>query len=133
MCMILRERCRCPVIYLDYNATTPLLPEGRAAMEPYLAGEWGNPSSAHSFGLKADRAIEKARGQVASLVGVEIPQVVFTCSATEANNTALGAALAAPGKKKRIVTTATEHSAVLTYCSAMSRRGTEVDIIPVLP
>lgn len=102
-------------------------------MEPYFAEEWGNPSSAHSFGLKADRAIEKARKQVASLVGVEGAQVLFTCSATEANNTALGAALAAPGKKKRILTTATEHSAVLTYCSAMSRHGTEVVIIPVLP
>ena len=120
------------LIYLDYNATTPLLPQVRSVMEPYLADEWGNPSSAHSFGLKAKQAIEKARNQVATLVGAENSQVVFTGSATEANNTALGAALAVPGKNKRIVTTATEHSAVLTYCSAMSQRGTEVVIIPVL-
>jgi len=101
-------------------------------MEPYLVDEWGNPNSAHSFGLKAKQAIEEARNKVASFVGADNSQVVFTCSATEANNTALGAALAASPKKNRIVTTATEHSAVLTYCSAMSRRGTEVAIIPVL-
>ncbi len=121
------------MIYVDYNATTPLLPDVRDAMEPYLKHTWGNPSSSHSFGLQAHQAIDEARDRVALLVGAEPSQIIFTCSATEANNTALAAALEAPGKKKRIVTTATEHSAVLNFCSAVAKRGVEVEIIPVLP
>lgn len=101
-------------------------------MEPYFADEWGNPSSAHSFGLKAHQAVNRARAQVALLVGAEARQVVFTCSATEANNTALSAALQVRGKRRRIVTTATEHSAVLNFCSAMAGRDVEVQIVPVL-
>ena len=101
-------------------------------MEPYFADEWGNPSSAHSFGLKAHQAINRARAQVALLVGVEARQIVFTCSATEANNTALSAAVQARDKKGKIVTTATEHSAVLNFCSAVARRDVEVQIVPVL-
>jgi cysteine desulfurase len=132
-CTLAKNEAQLPVVYFDYNATTPLHPEVRSVMEPYFADNWGNPSSAHSFGIKADEAIEKARNQVALLVGVEAAQVLFTCSATEANNTALGAALAAPGKKRRILTTATEHSSVLTYCSAVSQNGVEVVIVPVLP
>lgn len=101
-------------------------------MEPYFADEWANPSSAHSFGLRAHQAIDRARAQVASFVGVESRQIVFTCSATEANNTALSAAVQARNKKRKIVTTATEHSAVLNFCSVVARRGVEVQIVPVL-
>lgn len=121
------------MIYLDYNATTPVLPAVWKTMEPYFADEWANPSSAHSFGLRAHQAIDRARARVASLVGVESRQIVFTCSATEANNTALSAAVQARDKKRKIVTTATEHSAVLNFCSAVARRGVEVQIVPVLP
>jgi cysteine desulfurase len=101
-------------------------------MEPYFAHEWGNPSSAHSFGLNAHQAINRARAQVALLVGAEARQIVFTGSATEANNTALSAALQSPAGKRRIVTIATEHSAVLNFCSAMARHAVDVQIVPVL-
>lgn len=121
------------MIYLDYNATTPVLPEVRKAMEPYFAEQWGNPSSAHTFGLTAAQAVAKARSQVAALVGVEAIDVIFTSSATEANNTALGSALGAAGKKRKIVASATEHSAVLNFCSAVARLGVEVVIVPVMP
>jgi cysteine desulfurase len=120
------------MIYLDYNATTPVLPAVWKTMEPYFTDDWGNPSSAHSFGLKAHQAINIARAQVALLVGAEARQVVFTCSATEANNTALSAAVQARGRRRKIVTTATEHSAVLNFCSAMAGRDVEVQVVPVL-
>ena len=121
------------MIYLDYNATTPLLPEVRAAMEPYLTAQWGNPSSAHSLGRAAAQAVAHARSQVAALVGVEAAQVVFTGSATEANNTALAAAVVAGGgAKRKLVTVATEHSAVLGYGAALAAGGVPVVIVPVL-
>ena len=110
-----------------------MLPEVRKAMEPYFAEQWGNPSSAHTFGLTAAQAVAKARSQVAALVGVEAIDVIFTSSATEANNTALGSALGAAGKKRKIVASATEHSAVLNFCSAVARLGVEVVIVPVMP
>ena len=120
------------MIYLDYNATTPVLPAVRKAMEPYFGHEWGNPSSAHSFGLKAHQAIDRARAQVALLVGADARQIVFTCSATEANNTALSAALQARGNRRKLVTTATEHSTVLSFCAARARGDdVEVQIVPV--
>jgi len=122
------------VIYLDYNATTPLLPEVREAMEPYWAVQWGNPSSAHSLGRAAALAVSKARRQVAALVGAREGSVVFTGSATEANNTALAAAFLAGGDaRKKLVTVATEHSGVLGFCSALAARGAQVVIAPALP
>jgi len=121
------------MIYLDYNATTPLLPEVREAMEPYLGAQWGNPSSGHSLGRAAALAVGKARGEVASLVGAQAQDVIFTGSATEANNSALAAALAAGGAtKRRVVTVATEHSAVLAYGAALAAGGVRVIIVPVL-
>jgi cysteine desulfurase len=123
--------CQQFVIYLDYNATTPVLPAVWTAMEPYFGNKWGNPSSAHSFGLKARQAIDRARAQVALLVGADTQQIVFTCSATEANNTALSAGLQARGKRRKVVTPATEHSAVLNFCAAKARGDVEVQIVPV--
>lgn len=120
------------MIYLDYNATTPLAPEVRAAMEPSLTVAWGNPSSPHRAGRAAAAALHLARGQVASLVGAQPAGVLFTSSATEANNTALAAALAAGGDcRRKLVTIATEHSSVLQWCLAMSRKGTRLSAIPV--
>lgn len=122
------------MIYLDYNATTPLLEEVREAMEPYFGVQWGNPSSAHSLGRAAALAVAKARGQVASLVGARPQDVVFTSSATEANNTALASAVGAGGEsRRRVVTVATEHSGVLGYCSSLARKGAQVVVVPVLP
>ena len=83
------------MIYLDYNATTPVLPEVVEAMMPYFTTEWGNPSSTYKFGYKIKSAIETAREQVADLIGAHPMEVIFTSCATESNNTAIHAALKA--------------------------------------
>ena len=81
------------MIYLDYNATTPILPEILEAMMPYLTSEWGNPSSSYKFGSKLKTIIETARAQVAELVGANTTEIIFTSCATESNNAAIHAAL----------------------------------------
>ena len=77
------------LIYLDYNATTPVLPEVMEAMAPYFTTEWGNPSSSYKFGSKLKAVIETAREQVADLIGAHPMEVIFTSCATESNNTAI--------------------------------------------
>src|SRR5438093_9657194 len=97
-------------IYLDHNATTPVLPDVLAAMLPFFREVSGNPSSAHTPGAEARSAIEIARDQVAQLVGSSPSNVLFTSSATEAINTAFHSALALRnGKSPRTITTAAEH------------------------
>lgn len=82
-------------VYLDYNATTPLDPLVLAAMQPYLADHFGNPSSAHSYGITAKLAVEKGRKQLASLLNARPDEIIFTAGGTESNNYAIrGAALA---------------------------------------
>lgn len=120
-----------PMIYLDHNATTPILPEVLQAMMPYLTTEWGNPSSSYGFGSKLKGVIEKARRQVAELIGASPREVVFTSCATESNNTAIRAALAASPDKRHIVTSAVEHSSVLTCCKALETQGYQVTYLPV--
>ena len=121
-----------PRIYLDHNATTPLRPEAREAMLAALDEHFGNPSSAHWAGAEARDAVERARGQVASLLGVEADCVVFTSGATESNNTVLrSAALRAPRHGDRIVTCATEHPAVLEVAEDLREQGISVMILPV--
>ena len=83
------------MIYLDHNATTPIAPEVREAMLPYLTEEWGNPSSTYRFGSKLKGVIENARAQVAELIGAPPRDVIFTSCATESNNAAIHAALKA--------------------------------------
>lgn len=119
------------MIYLDHNATTPLAPEVREAMLPYLAEEWGNPSSSYRFGAKLKAVIETARGQVAELLGASSREIVFTSGATEANNTAIHAALRAHPARRHIVTSAVEHSSVLSCCRAWEREGVRVTVLPV--
>jgi cysteine desulfurase len=104
------------VIYLDHNATTPVLPEAVEAMMPWLTTHWGNPSSVHGPGRAARRAIETARERLAAWIGAEPSQVIFTSGATEANNAAIHSALINQPEKRHIVTSAVEHSAVLGYC-----------------
>ena len=111
------------VIYLDHNATTPILPEVLEAMMPYLTTEWGNPSSAYKFGSKLKSVVETAREQVAELIGAPSRDVIFTSCATESNNTAIAAALKANPAKRHIVTSQVEHSSVLNYCMALERGG----------
>ena len=113
-------------IYLDNNATTPVLPPVLEAMLPFLSEQFGNPSSAHMLGLEAREAIERARDQVADLVGCETGSVVFTSSATEAINTAVSSATDRGLHCGRLVTTAVEHSAVLNYYSVLEKDGFEI-------
>ena len=120
-----------PLIYLDNNATTRLLPEVLDAMLPFLAEEHGNPSSAYRLGSRAHRAIEHAREQVATLVGAEPEEIIFTSSGTEGNNTAVESAVKAFPSRRHIVTTAVEHSAILKHADALARRGYEVTRLPV--
>ena len=99
-------------------------------MEQCFADGWANPSSSHSLGLKARKAIDVARDQVAAFVNAHSSQVIFTCSATEANNTVLRSGASAHGKE--IITTAAEHSSILGCCNALKRDGAKIEIVPVL-
>lgn len=119
------------MIYLDHNATTPILPEVLEAMMPYLKTEWGNPSSSYKFGAKLKTVIEMAREKVADLIGAQPREVIFTCCATESNNAAIHAALKANPHKRHIVTSAVEHSSVLNYCMALEKDGYRVTYLPV--
>jgi cysteine desulfurase len=129
------------LVYLDYQATTPLDPRVLDAMMPLLTGRFGNPHSrSHAFGRDAEAAVEDARGDVARTIGAEAREIVFTSGATEANNLAIkGAARfhadharAAPGgERRRIITVATEHKCVLESCTALAADGFEVVVLPV--
>lgn len=119
------------MIYLDYNATTPLLPEVWTAMQPYFTSRWGNPSSAYRFGAQLKNDIEAARESVATLIGADGTEITFTSCATESNNTAMTAALQARPEKRHIVTSAVEHSAVLNFCKTAEKRGYQVTYLGV--
>jgi cysteine desulfurase len=119
------------VIYLDHNATTPVPPEVFAAMTPFFTAQWGNPSSSHRFGSKLKGVIETAREQVAELIGARPGEIVFTGNATEANNTALHAALKANPTKRHLITSQIEHSSVLNYCQALEKDDCRVTYLPV--
>ena len=115
--------------YLDYNSTTPVDMHVLKAMQPTFSDEFGNPSSNHNTGNIAVNMISQAREYVADAVGMTEQNVIFTSSATEANNLAL-AGLATEGKI-RILVGATEHESVIQVCRALERAGHECDIIPV--
>ncbi len=121
------------MLYLDHNATTPVLPEVREAMLPFLGDEWGNPSSTYRFGAKLKSAIEEAREQVADLIGCKTPrEIIFTSGGTESNNTAIHSAIMACPEKRHIITSQVEHSSVLTYCRFLERHhGYRVTCLPV--
>jgi cysteine desulfurase len=114
------------MIYLDYQATTPLAPEARDAMLPWLGDDFANPHSAHAAGRKAKAAVEVAREQIAGLMP-DSGTVSFTSGATEALNWAI------KGSSGGIVTIATEHAAVLDTVAAEARRGRDVTVLPVGP
>jgi cysteine desulfurase len=120
-------------IYMDHNATTPVDPRVKQAMEPFLAAQFGNPSSvSHAYGWQAQIAVRKAREQVAALVGCEPHDVYFTSGATESNNLAiLGLVRFFKGERPHIITQATEHKAVLEVCEAACEFGAEVTVLPV--
>jgi len=119
-------------IYMDYAATTPMLPEVAQAMQPYFSNKFGNPSSIHSMGQEASDAVEAARVQVASLITCKPEDIVFTGGGTEADNHAIkGVCLAGREKGDHIITTAIEHHAVLYTCNFMKGLGFDVTVVPV--
>jgi len=119
------------MIYLDHNATTPVCPEAREAMAPFLAEACGNPSALHAAGKLARRAVEAARAEVAALIGARPDDVVFTGGGTESLNTALHAAALSHPERTRLVIGATEHSATLAPCRFWERLGRELVVVPV--
>jgi cysteine desulfurase len=120
-------------IYMDYGATTPVDPRVVDAMVPWLREHFGNPASrSHAWGWEAEAAVEKARGQVAELVGADPREIVWTSGATESNNLALkGAANFYRTRGKHIITVRTEHKAVLDTTRELERQGFEVSYLPV--
>ena len=119
-------------VYLDHIAATPLLPEVREAMRPYLEEAFGNPQSLHAAGREAQEAVEAARGDVAALVGARADEIYFTASGTEANNFALkGLALGQQAKGRHLVVSAIEHSSVLNSVKALERQGFSATLVPV--
>jgi len=120
-------------IYLDSHATTPVDPRVLEAMLPFFTEHFGNASSRnHPFGWTANKAVEQAREQVASLVGARFRDIVFTSGATESNNLAIkGVAARAPVNRRHIVTIATEHRAVLDPCRTLERDGFRVTCLGV--
>ena len=119
-----------PPIYLDYAATTPIDPQVVEEMKKYLGieGVFGNPASIqHSLGLQAEKAVEKARADIAACLNCKPNEIIFTSGATEANNLALkGIAYANKHKGKHIITSATEHKSVLDTCKALEQEGFRV-------
>jgi cysteine desulfurase len=120
-------------IYLDYNATTPVDPAVRAAMQSFFADEFGNPSSAHAYGRTAHAAVDAARAQVAALIHALPDEIVFTGGGSEASNLAIkGVAFAPPGLTGRhFLTTAVEHPATLQPLDFLQRLGCAVTVLDV--
>ena len=125
-------------IYLDHNATTPVAPPVLEAMQPYLTQHYGNPSSGHIYGRSARRGMDRARKQVADLIGTTPGRIIFSSGGTEANNLAILGALdamgngASPGDGPgKVVTTAIEHPAVHEPCAYLASQGWEVEQVGV--
>jgi cysteine desulfurase len=119
-------------IYLDHSATTPVDPRVLEAMMPYLTEKFGNASSVHFFGQEARAAVDRARREVAALIGARPNEVVFLSGGTEANNLAIrGLCEAAERHGRHIITAAIEHSSVRGICEALEKRGWEVTRLPV--
>jgi cysteine desulfurase len=119
-------------VYLDHSATTPADPRIVSAMLPYLTEKFGNASSVHGFGQEARAAVDRARREVATLIGARANEIVFVSGGTEANNLAIrGVCEAAEAYGRHIITSAIEHSSVRGICDALEKRGWEVTRLPV--
>ena len=119
-------------IYLDYNATTPIIEEVAEVMKPYLDTYFGNPSSSHSYGIETKLAVENAREQVSELINCVPEQLIFTSGGSEANNYAIkGYAFANQHKGNHIITSSIEHPAVIEVCRFLETKGFEITYLPV--
>jgi len=119
-------------IYLDYNATTPIGTEVAEAMRPYLHEIFGNPSSSHTFGVQARKAVEESRRQISELLNCHPDEIIFTSGGTESNNYAIkGAAFQNRSRGNHIITTTIEHPAVSEVCRYLESNGFKVSYIPV--
>ena len=122
-------------IYLDMQATTPTDPRVLDAMLPFLTGLYGNPHSrTHAYGWETEKATEQARQHIATIIGADPKEIIFTSGATESNNMSIkGVArfFGRSGKKKHIITTQTEHKCVLDSCRHLQEEGFEVTYLPV--
>ncbi len=118
-------------IYLDHNATTPILPEVVDHMLPFLRDHFGNPSSGHGFGREAHEAVDRARDQVATLLGCLPSHVVFTSGGTESNNLAIRGVTGARPDRRAVVTSTIEHPAVARPCDRLEVLGWSVSRVPV--
>lgn len=121
-------------IYLDHSATTPVAPEVLEAMLPYFGEKFGNASSLHSFGLEAKEALEDSRAKVASLLGAQPEEIIFTSGGTESDNLALkgiGYRSKEKGLGNHIITSSIEHPAILETCRKLETQGFEVTYLPV--
>jgi cysteine desulfurase len=119
-------------IYLDFNASTPIAAEALEAMRPFLSDHFGNPSNSHWAGAPAKAAVERARGQVATLLGAAPEEIVFTSGGTEANNHALQGAFFANGDKgDHVVTSAVEHPAIRKPLEFLQGLGAKVTVVGV--
>src|SRR6266852_4740260 len=121
-------------VYFDHNATTAVAPEVLDAMLPYLSGEYGNAASIHTFGQKARAAVETAREQVAALIGARAQEIVFTSGGTEADNHAIFGVVtstAPPSSRPHVITSSSEHEAVLNTCQALEKQGVDVTYLAV--
>ncbi|WP_425807555.1 cysteine desulfurase NifS [Desulfitobacterium sp. Sab5] len=119
-------------VYMDHSATTPVDPEVAQLVMTYYTEKYGNPSSVHSFGQEAKEGLEKAREQVAALIGAQPSEITFTSGGTEADNMAIfGTAEAQKKKGKHIITSAVEHHAVLDSCGYLAKNGYDLTVIPV--
>src|SRR3989339_12296 len=119
-------------VYLDYNATTPIHPLAAKKMEKYIQTYFGNPSSSHWYGRKAYEGVERARKQVAKMLGCTPNEIVFTSGGTESNNYAIrGVAETYRSKGNHIITSIIEHPAVIKPCQYLEKQGFEVTYLPV--
>lgn len=121
-------------VYLDYNATTPVIPQVADAIEPYLRQShlFGNPSSSHVYGQRAHDAVEVSRTQLAKLIGAQPNEIIFTGCATEANNLAIrGAANALRHRGRHLITSSIEHPSVAAPFDFLAQNGWDVTILPV--
>ncbi|MBW6533508.1 MAG: cysteine desulfurase [Mariniphaga sp.] len=119
-------------IYLDYNATTPIAPEVAEEMLPYFQAHFGNPSSSYASGRHNKEAMEKARMQVANLIGALPEEIIFASGGTESNNHAIrGAVFSNQQKGKHIITSEVEHPAVTEVCNYLEKQGYEITWVPV--